>query len=259
MAGVDPTKAAASWKDKGGFEGLMANPAFTMGLAFMQASAEGKTIGQGALDNVMKAAGISSHYKKIMEDRKLPPIEATSADIAEVKDLLKTQDIAPPNWAERIIGTWFKGKNVKALYDEASESIAIELQKEVDRIQKANEGRTGERLTIDIPFKKKILKKLLAEGKFKKVGGKTVFFKGTIEAQSENPFKAQGGPVEAGQPYLVGEKGPEVVVPNANATVVSNDDSQIMSMLLSSNPQLQNVSRTRAESILRSRFPDYFA
>ena len=43
MAGVDPAKAMAHWKDKGGFEGLMANPAFTLGLAFMQAGAEGKT------------------------------------------------------------------------------------------------------------------------------------------------------------------------------------------------------------------------
>ena len=52
MAGVDMSKANAQWKDKGGFEGLMANPAFTMGLAFMQAGAEGKTLGQGALNNV---------------------------------------------------------------------------------------------------------------------------------------------------------------------------------------------------------------
>ena len=71
--------------------------------------------------------------------------------------------------------------------------------------------------------------------------------------------RAEGGPVTAGQPYLVGEKGPEVVVPNQNATVLSNDDSQVMSMLLASNPQLQNISRARAEGILRSRFPEYFA
>ena len=90
-----------------------------------------------------------------------------------------------------------------------------------------------------------------------KVGGFNLFGYNIFDATLES--KAEGGPVEAGQPYLVGEKGPEVVIPNANATVVSNDDSQIMSMLLSSNPQLQNVSRTRAESILRSRFPDYFA
>ena len=71
--------------------------------------------------------------------------------------------------------------------------------------------------------------------------------------------KAEGGPVQAGQPYVVGEKGPEVVIPKADANVVSNDDSQVMGMLLASNPQLQNVSKARAESILRSRFPDYFA
>ena len=72
-------------------------------------------------------------------------------------------------------------------------------------------------------------------------------------------YRAEGGPVQAGQPYVVGEKGPEVVIPKADANVVSNDDSQVMGMLLASNPQLQNVSKARAESILRSRFPDYFA
>lgn len=34
--------------------------------------------------------------------------------------------------------------------------------------------------------------------------------------------RAEGGPVDAGKPYLVGEKGPEVVVPKADATVVPN-------------------------------------
>jgi hypothetical protein len=34
--------------------------------------------------------------------------------------------------------------------------------------------------------------------------------------------RANGGPVQAGQPYLVGENGPEVVVPSQNGTVVPN-------------------------------------
>jgi len=71
--------------------------------------------------------------------------------------------------------------------------------------------------------------------------------------------RAEGGPIPAGQPAIVGEKGPEVIVPKADVNVISNDDSQVMGMLLASNPQLQNVSKARAESILRSRFPDYFA
>ena len=44
LAGTDLNKAAATWKDKGGFEGLMSNPAFTIGLAFLQAGAEGKSL-----------------------------------------------------------------------------------------------------------------------------------------------------------------------------------------------------------------------
>ncbi len=34
--------------------------------------------------------------------------------------------------------------------------------------------------------------------------------------------RADGGPVRAGQPYLVGERGPEIVVPNSNSFVIPN-------------------------------------
>ena len=70
--------------------------------------------------------------------------------------------------------------------------------------------------------------------------------------------RAHGGPVDAGKPYVVGEKGPEIIIPTSDGNVLSNDDSQIFNMLLASNPQLQKVSRQRAEKVLRSRFPEYF-
>lgn len=35
--------------------------------------------------------------------------------------------------------------------------------------------------------------------------------------------RAMGGPINAGQPYLVGERGPELVVPKNNGTVIPND------------------------------------
>lgn len=34
--------------------------------------------------------------------------------------------------------------------------------------------------------------------------------------------RAKGGPVQAGRPYLVGEKGPELIIPQGNGTVVPN-------------------------------------
>ena len=35
--------------------------------------------------------------------------------------------------------------------------------------------------------------------------------------------KAKGGPISAGNPYLVGEQGPEIVVPSSGGTVIPND------------------------------------
>ena len=70
--------------------------------------------------------------------------------------------------------------------------------------------------------------------------------------------KAQGGPVQQGKPYVVGEQGPEIIIPRSDGDVLTNDDSQIYAMLLASNPQLQKVSRQRAEKIMRNRFPEYF-
>lgn len=36
------------------------------------------------------------------------------------------------------------------------------------------------------------------------------------------PARAMGGPVRAGQPYLIGERGPEIMVPGASGTVIPN-------------------------------------
>ena len=257
--GLDFDKAAANWKDKGGFEGLMANPAFTMGLAFMQAGAEGKSIGQGALDNVMKAAGISSHYKKILKDRKEAPIEVTSTDIGEVKSLLNSMNISDPSKIEKFWGKITGQGNRQLKFDLAAEDVAVELQKEIKKLQ--NNKKPGDPVVVyDTKMKMKILKRMLDEGRFKKKGG-TWFTDATLESTQEIPKfdnRAQGGPVQAGKPYIVGEKGPEVIIPNSDGNVIANDDSQIFAMLLASNPQLQNVSRQRAEKILRSRFPEYF-
>ena len=77
-------------------------------------------------------------------------------------------------------------------------------------------------------------------------------------AQSKAKGLAKGGPVKAGKDYIVGEEGPEMFVSETNGTIINNDDSKVVSMLLESNPQLKNVSRARAVKILKARFPDYF-
>ena len=74
----------------------------------------------------------------------------------------------------------------------------------------------------------------------------------TLEAREH------GGPVHTGKAYVVGEAGPEIMIPKSSGNVVANDDSQVFAMLLASNPQLQKVSKERAMKILKAKFPEYF-
>ena len=129
LTGTNMDKAMAHWKDKGGFEGLMANPAFTMGLAFMQAGAEGKTLGQGSLDNVMKAAGISSHYKRLMEAKAGGVTEVTTGQMDQIKSILGTKGISAPILRKMLPG------NQSEMYEQAVEDIAFKVQKKVNKMK----------------------------------------------------------------------------------------------------------------------------
>jgi hypothetical protein len=199
----------------------------------------------------MKAGGISMHYKKIIEDRAGDPVtEVTTGQMDSIKGVLGSVGISGP------ILRKMKPGNQAESYEQAVEDIAFKVQKKVNDMKKAAK-KSGRKIEVGTRLYKKIVDDMIASKEINKVGGFNLFGYNIWDATLE--AKAQGGPIQAGKPYVVGEKGPEVVVPKADANVVSNDDSQVMGMLLASNPQLQNVSRPRAESILRSRFPDYFA
>ena len=98
LIGVSKEDVAKQWKDKGGFEGLMSNPAFTLGLAIMQSSAEGKSIGQGAMDNFISAAKLSEHYKDRIDARTqvLGPPTKEERDLAA--GALQSIGISGPGW-----------------------------------------------------------------------------------------------------------------------------------------------------------------
>ena len=245
LTGTNMDKAMAHWKDKGGFEGLMANPAFTMGLAFMQAGAEGKTLGQGSLDNVMKAAGISSHYKRIIEAKSGGVIEATTGQMDDIKGILGTMGISGPGWRRMLPG------NQSESYEQAVEDITIKVQQKVNKM-KEDAKKSGKDIVVGSRLKKRIIRDMIASGE---ISTKRKFIDKTLESPEE---RVKGGPIRANKAYLVGEQGPEVVIPKQAGKVLSNDDSQIFAMLLAANPQLQKVSKARAEKIMRSRFPEYF-
>ena len=44
-----------------------------------------------------------------------------------------------------------------------------------------------------------------------------------VQSIRATQYRANGGPMSAGSPYIVGERGPELIVPNQAANVVPND------------------------------------
>lgn len=248
MAGVNFDKAAANWKDKGGFEGLMANPAFSLGLALMQSSANGKTINQGILDNFVKSANISKEFKDRLA-AKSDVVEVTEGQTNKIKDVLGTFGISAPKLRKILPG------NQSESYEQAVEDIAFKVQNKVNAMIKTAKKK-GQKIEVGNRLYKKVIQDMIDSGEIDKKGGLTIGGYNIIDSTLE--ARAQGGPVQEGKPYVVGEKGPEIIIPRSDGNVLSNDDSQIYAMLLASNPQLQKVSRQRAEKILRNRFPEYF-
>ena len=248
MAGVDFDKAAANWKDKGGFEGLMANPAFSLGLALMQSSANGKTINQGILDNFVKSAKISTEFKDRLAS-KSDVVEVTEGQTNKIKDVLGTFGISAPKLRKLLPG------NQSESYEQAVEDIAFKVQNKVNAMMKSAKKK-GQKIEVGNRLYKKVIRDMINSGEIDKKGGLKIGGYNIIDSTLE--AKARGGPVEQGKPYVVGEEGPEIIIPTSDGNVLSNDDSQIYAMLLASNPQLQKVSRQRAEKILRNRFPEYF-
>jgi hypothetical protein len=250
MAGVDFDKAAANWKDKGGFEGLMANPAFTLGLALMQSSANGKTINQGILDNFVKSAKISKEFKDRLAS-KSDVVEVTEGQTNKIKDVLGTFGISAPKLRKLLPG------NQSESYEQAVEDIAFKVQNKVNAMIKTAQKK-GQKIEVGNRLYKKVIKEMINNGEIDKKGGLKIGGYNIIDSTLEAKPMARGGPIQEGKPYVVGEEGPELIIPTSDGNVLSNDDSQIYAMLLASNPQLQKVSRQRAEKILRSRFPEYF-
>jgi hypothetical protein len=252
--GMDMTQISENWKNKGGFEGLMANPAFTLGLSIMQSSAQGKPIGADIFDNAVKAGGISVQYADRLKAKQglIAPISEDQREA--IRGVLEEQGIDEPDMIDKMKNIF--GGNAEAEYREAKDMIiakALELAE-------AESRRLGKKVRFDPRrYGKEAIKILQQENKLT-LREDGVFRTGTVRAKTEKikGNRKDGGPIEAGDNYLVGEEGPEMFVAETNGTIIKNDDSKVVSMLLESNPQLKNVSRARAVKILKARFPDYF-
>jgi len=249
--GMNKDQMMQSWKDKGGFDALMSNPAFMIGLSFLQSSAQGKTISESALNNILKGGGIAGTYKKLLAD-KTEVIQPTEGDLNKIKSVLNTSfDISAPILRKLLPG------NQAEKYEQAVEDIALAVNKKVRAAVKAAKSK-GQDLPITDRLYKKIIQEMINNKEIDKKGGFKLFGYNIIDATLEAQPLEHGGTAHKGETYLVGEKGPEVFIPKETGEVVANDDSQVFTMLLAANPQLQKISKERAMKILKAKFPEYF-
>jgi hypothetical protein len=178
----------------------------------------------------------------------------SDAQREEVRSVLAESDIFTGSVGQKF-KNFMKGKNTEALNRRAIDDIATRA---IDNMRKDAAKYGGKQIRSRREYFEEAAKALQKENKIEmseKGFMSWLFGRGV---QSKSPGLAKGGPVKAGKDYIVGEEGPEMFVSETNGTIINNDDSKVVSMLLESNPQLKNVSRARAVKILKARFPDYF-
>jgi len=257
--GLDFSTMQKNWKEKGGLEGLMANPAFMLGLGIIQSSAQGKSIGEDLLNNAVKAGAISAQYADRIKNRATVLGPITDAQREEVRAVLAESDLAETADISTKIKNFFKGKNTEALNRRALDDIADRAAKKMKEDSAKYGGRA---VRTRREYIEDAVKELAKDKKISYTGKEG--FQGFLRwlggggVQSAAKGLAKGGPVTEGKDYIVGEEGPEMFVPEVDGNIINNDDSKVINMLLESNPQLKNVSKARAVKILKARFPDYF-
>ena len=251
--------AQKTWKDKGGFDALMSNPQFGIGLSLLQQASEGKTIGASALKAMVDGGVISEAYAKKIAARGSVTGPATAAQMEAVKAKLAASGLAgKPTYLQQLFDI-FKGESTTAKQDMAYGEIYKAAEKKAKAVAK-----TGKEVNID-DYIEEAAREYIASNKgvvggsgFGVLGEKSITKKVDTTKQKIVGERQLGGPVAKDKAYLVGEVGPEVFIPKVSGKIVSNDDSKIINLLLEANPNLKNVSPARAEKILRNRFPDYF-
>ncbi len=75
----------------------------------------------------------------------------------------------------------------------------------------------------------------------------------------KNLFRADGGSVTAGQPYIVGERGAELFTPNSSGMITPNDKMGGQTINVTYSPQVNALDPRQAQSVIAENAPTIVA
>lgn len=183
------------------------------------------------------AAAAAERLNSILSQTPTSQMQTVLADIELINAAFAGTPEKAEQWAEAIMvatagirkGTEEGGEQISEFAQQSARNIQDALG---DSVLASMEGSTGKIEDIW----KNMLKRLVAQaaaaalgsyllgdqyGKTGQVGGAVGTFFDYLKSLGGGT-RASGGPVTAGRPYLVGERGPELIVPRNSGTVVPN-------------------------------------
>jgi len=201
-------------------------------LQLLQAELEARQAGLGESEVQATLAGLRAEMEAISKGHTPEMIERV---VEEAKSLARQSAIAKEELAELIKAAEDAGEGTKDIITlfgqefEIAEQAAESLAKTIDT-QMTDAFMSivdGTKSTQDA-FKsmaQAILKDLYNVLVVQRIVGSAANGTGLSGGIAKAlGFKAMGGPVTAGRPYIVGERGPELMVPNRGGQVIPNSD-----------------------------------
>ena len=181
----------------------------------------------------------------------IPGFDGTAEDIRNKDSLFKEAIVRQATeLAQRKAIASGNPNNVVITKDVVQEAQALVLQDKdlVENIYGAAEVKTGEAANPSL------------------MSAIPNFFDWVISGVKGTEAKAKGGAVQAGQPYLVGEEGPEVMVPNQSGNIVSNPATKggytWENAIIDNSPELKKIAQSsgvaEAKKALKKFRPDLY-
>ena len=151
--------------------------------------------------------------------------EQTKAKLADYSTVTGASSGA----AEEVVNGWFKSENTVESNHQKMLDILAKYDKPTEAAKKATEeiggSFTGLSDLVYMTFQDMWNQVMNTWSGVKSLFGSVPNSGGGTAAGQETQFRASGGPVSSGSPYIVGEEGPEMFVPSTAGTIINARDT----------------------------------